>query len=57
MNKDYLRGYIIEQWKLAKSDMELATSEAERVASLRECCRLKCLAAECIGFDFADSLM
>lgn len=51
-----LKRYIIEQFKIAKSDYNLARSEEERFAALRDLRKLKLLAAEKFSFEFADSL-
>lgn len=51
-----LENYIIEQFKIAKSDYILSRSEEERFSALRDLWMLKILAVEKVGFEFADSL-
>lgn len=51
-----LKKYIVEQFKIAKSDYNLARSEEERYAALRDIHKLKLLAAKKFGFEFSDSL-
>ena len=51
-----LKKYIIEQFKIAKSDYILSRSEEQRFSALRDLWKLKILAVEKFGFEFADSL-
>lgn len=53
---DDLKKYIVNQFKIAKSDYNLARSEEERFSALRDLRKLKLLAAEKISFEFADNL-
>ena len=51
-----LKKYIIEQFKIAKSDYILSRSEEERFSALCDLWKLKILAVEKFGFEFSDSL-
>ena len=51
-----LKKYIADQFRIAKSDYILSRSDEERFAALCDLWKLKLLAAEKIGFEFADSL-
>lgn len=53
---DGVKDYIIKQFKIAKSDYNLARSEEECYSALRDIHKLKLLAAKKFGFEFADSL-
>lgn len=53
---DNVKNYIIQMYKIYKSDYNLAHSQEEREGSLAVLHQLKILAAVAIGFDFADSL-
>ncbi|WP_373765968.1 hypothetical protein [Jeotgalibaca porci] len=51
-----VKKYIAEQFKIAKSDYNLARSDEERFAAFRDMRKLKLLAAEKFGIEFAYSL-
>lgn len=53
---DGVKNYIIKQFKIAKSDYNLARSDEERFAALRDLRKLKLLAADKFGFEFSNSL-
>lgn len=54
---DYLtQDYLIEQYKIAKSDFSLANDHDKLISSLRDLHRIEFLAASIHGFDFCDKL-
>ena len=50
------KDYLIQQYKNARSDYELARTEDQKWEALKSMGRLEALAAELYGFAFADSL-
>ena len=51
-----MRQYITDQYRLALSDHQTARTEQERADALATMARLQRLAAERVGFGFADEL-
>ena len=49
------REYILNRYKLAMQDFQLARNEDEQWTARKEMARLERLASELYGFDFADS--
>ena len=50
------REYILNRYKLAMQDFQLARNEDEQWTARKEMASLERLASELYGFDFADSL-
>lgn len=51
-----MRTYITDQYRLALSNYQTARTEQERADALATMARLQRLAAERVGFEFADEL-